>query len=126
MGSGASINKKEIELTELIGFNPNYLNDNTKDYETYIIRKKDYEYYIIRQKDDVILYLGKIIKCEPQYEFEHMMGWHDGPIYKLLYNEIVFEKSDTIDDKILIETFKNLDENSIKYLIENYSNLFIV
>lgn len=114
MGSDLSINKKEINLNLILNYCTAYYNTNINN-----------EYYIIRKKDDVILFLGKVIKCESKYEYERMC-WHDGPIYNLLYNEIVFEKSDTIDDEILIEKFKKFDENSVKYLIENYSNLFIV
>ena len=83
------------------------------------------EYYIIRKKDNLILYLGKIIKYEEKSLFERMC-WHDGPIYNLFCNFIEFENSNRIDDPELIDKFKNLDEDNKKYIIDNYSNLFIV
>lgn len=115
MGSGASVDiKKEININDVIKFGSSYYNVNI-----------DNKYFIIRKFDDVILYLGKIIKYEKKYEFVRMC-WHDGPIYDFSHNEIIFENFDNIDDKNLIESFKKLNEDSIKYIIKNYSNLYIV
>ena len=86
---------------------------------------KNNEHYIIRKKDNLILYLGKIINYEEKCIFERMC-WHDGPIYIFLCNFIEFENSNRIDDLELIDKFKNIDEDNKKYIIDNYSNLFIV
>ena len=69
--------------------------------------------------------LGKIINYEEKCIFERMC-WHDGPIYNSFCNFIEFENSNRIDDLELIDKLKNLDEDNKKYIIDNYSNPFIV
>lgn len=83
------------------------------------------EYYIIRKRDNLILYLGKINNYTEKYIIERIC-WNDGPIYKFLCDVVEFENSSRIDDQELIDKFKNLDENNKKYIIDNYSNIFIL
>lgn len=115
MGGGVSLNKKEIILNDIFKSKLLYLNDENKNYE----------YYIIRKNHDLILYLGKIIKCTKEFELERMC-WHDGPIYKFSHYEIIFENASKIDDNLLVEKFKKLDDTNIKFITDNYSNLFFI
>ena len=106
-------NEKSIRLTDIFNYSNPYYNINAKN-----------EYYIVRKSDNIILYLGKIEKREFKTEFVRMC-WHDGPIYDTSH-EIIFENYDRIDDKQLIEKLKKINGDSVKYLIENYSNLYVV
>lgn len=106
-------NEKSISLTDIFNYSNPYYNINTEN-----------EYYIVRKSDNIILYLGKIKKREIKTEFIRMC-WHDGPIYDS-FHEVIFENYDRIDDKQLIEKFKKINRDSIRYLMENYSILYVV
>lgn len=86
---------------------------------------KDNEYYIIRKKDNLIFTLGKLINYEIKTEIEYIC-WHDGPSYKFLYYIIEFENFNKIDDLELVNKFKKLDDNSIVYIKNHYSSLFLI
>jgi hypothetical protein len=111
--------------------NPGEKNNENKEYPLYEFcalakhMNKDNEYYIIRKKDNLIINLGKIKNYEIKCEIERIC-WHDGPSFKFFYYIIEFENFDKLDDLEFVNSFKKLDDNSMVYIKNHYSNLFIV
>jgi hypothetical protein len=107
------------------------MNNEIKEYPLYEFcvtakhMNKDNEYYIIRKKDNLIINLGKIINYDMKFEIERIC-WHDGPTFKFFHYIIEFENFNKLDDLEFVEKFKKLDDNSIVYINNHYSNLFIV